>query len=45
MTRLADDPALRRALGEKARERALEAFSWEEKFVRMMGIYEMVGRG
>jgi glycosyltransferase involved in cell wall biosynthesis len=44
MTRLADDPALRRALGNKARERALEAFSWEEKFVRMMGVYERVGR-
>jgi glycosyltransferase involved in cell wall biosynthesis len=43
MQRLAGDPVLRRRLGECARTRAVEAFSWEEKFVRMVGIYESVG--
>jgi glycosyltransferase involved in cell wall biosynthesis len=44
MELLASDPALRRRLGENARKRAMESFSWEEKFVLMTGIYESVGR-
>lgn len=35
-----DDMVLRRRLGEKARIRALSSFSWEEKFSRMVAIYE-----
>ena len=45
LARLADDPEERQQLGENARVRAMEAFSWEEKFARMLGIYdEAVGR-
>lgn len=43
MERLAKDPTLRQRLGENARTRAVEAFSWEEKFVRMVGFYQTVG--
>jgi glycosyltransferase involved in cell wall biosynthesis len=43
MERLAKDPALRQRLGENARTRAMEGFSWEEKFVRMVGVYESIG--
>ena len=39
MQRLAADPALRRELGENARRRARECFSWDEKFERMMEVY------
>ena len=42
MQRLAADPAMRRALGENARRRAVEKFSWDEKFERMMQIYRDV---
>lgn len=40
MERLANDPALRRRLGENAQMRAIKAFSWDEKFLRMVEIYE-----
>jgi glycosyltransferase involved in cell wall biosynthesis len=39
---LAADPDLRIRLGENARRRALDDFSWEKKFERMVRIYEAV---
>ena len=38
LTRLAEDPALRRRMGEAGRMRAL-TFSWEETLARMLGYY------
>jgi glycosyltransferase involved in cell wall biosynthesis len=43
--RMANDPVLRKELGENARRRAQEKFSWDEKFERMMKIYQTVARG
>ena len=43
--RIAADPDLRTRLGQEARRRAAEDFSWDAKFERMVGIYEMVARG
>jgi glycosyltransferase involved in cell wall biosynthesis len=39
IVRLANDPALRVAMGEAAAKRAREKFSWDEKFDRMCGHY------
>jgi glycosyltransferase involved in cell wall biosynthesis len=39
MSLLASDPALRTRLGANARLRAMNGFSWEEKFTRMVEIY------
>jgi glycosyltransferase involved in cell wall biosynthesis len=44
MQRMANDPNLRIELGANARRRAQEKFSWEEKFERMMKIYQSVVR-
>ncbi len=43
MRRLATEPEMRRDLGEAARLRARDHFSWDAKFVRMVRIYESVG--
>jgi glycosyltransferase involved in cell wall biosynthesis len=45
MQRMANDPNLRIELGANARRRALEKFSWEEKFERMLAIYQTAARG
>jgi glycosyltransferase involved in cell wall biosynthesis len=45
MRQLAEDADLRSRMGENARRRAQEHLSWDEKFERMMGIYERVGSG
>jgi glycosyltransferase involved in cell wall biosynthesis len=37
--RIAADPELRTRLGQEARRRAAEDFSWDAKFERMVGIY------
>jgi glycosyltransferase involved in cell wall biosynthesis len=44
MIRLARDPALRSQLGQSARIRAVEEFSWQEKFDRMVEVYREVAR-
>ncbi|MFZ9935722.1 MAG: glycosyltransferase family 4 protein, partial [Luteolibacter sp.] len=45
LVRLAKDPDERKQLGESARRRAVEDFSWDEKIERMVRIYEKVGCG
>jgi glycosyltransferase involved in cell wall biosynthesis len=45
MQRMTNNPDLRKELGENARRRAMEKFSWDEKFERMMKIYQTVARG
>jgi glycosyltransferase involved in cell wall biosynthesis len=45
MQRMANDPNLRIELGANARRRAQEKFSWDEKFERMMKIYQTAARG
>lgn len=44
LTHLSNDPELRRQLGENARRRADEEFSWTKKIARTMRIYEKVER-
>jgi glycosyltransferase involved in cell wall biosynthesis len=44
MQLMANDPNLRIELGANARRRALVKFSWDEKFERMMKIYQSVVR-
>jgi glycosyltransferase involved in cell wall biosynthesis len=44
LARLASDPDLRNQLGANARRRAQEKFSWDEKFERMIKIYQSVVR-
>jgi glycosyltransferase involved in cell wall biosynthesis len=43
MRRLADHSEMRRQMGENARRRAVEEFSWDEKLERMLEIYETLG--
>ena len=45
MSRLAHDPALRRAMGEAGRQRVAECFSWDKKGELIQEIYqEVLGR-
>ena len=43
--RIAADPELRTRLGQEARRRAAEDFSWDAKFERMIEIYKAAARG
>ena len=44
LRRLADDPSLRQAMGERGRERALQYFSWSSKAAEMRRSYDEVVR-
>jgi glycosyltransferase involved in cell wall biosynthesis len=45
IARLATKPDLRSRMGKAAAHRASRQFAWDDKFDRMVGIYETVGRG
>jgi len=41
--RLADDPELRRAMGERARRRVVATHSWQHNVARIIALYEQMG--